>query len=85
MGAALQMRRLSPVRAGWVNQGLFIIFILGYISMVTASMIGTRRQSAMARELEQIRLMNKKNHQAERQLQEEEEKKRWRRRKRKKK
>lgn len=69
------MKRLSPYGAVRANHYLLIIFLLSCNLTFTASMIGTRRQSAMARELEQIRLLNKKNHQAERQLQEEEEKK----------
>jgi hypothetical protein len=41
---------------------------------LTLTMMGTRRQTGMAKELDEIRQLNKKNHQAERQQQEAEEK-----------
>ena len=55
---------------------LLLIFLEGRIIPTTfmLTMMGTRRQTEMAKELDEIRLLNKKNHQAERQQQEAEEK-----------
>ena len=55
---------------------LLLIFLEGRIipTTVMLTMMGTRRQTELAKELDEIRLLNKKNHQAERQQQEAEEK-----------
>ena len=55
---------------------LLILFSYTIVSIAQLTMMGTcssRRATAMSRELEEIRLMNKKNHQAELQLQEDKE------------
>ena len=55
---------------------LLILFSCTIVSTAQLTMMGTRSSggaTAMFRELKEIRLMNKKNHHAERQLQENEE------------
>jgi hypothetical protein len=65
-----------PMTAISLTLILLLIFLEGRIIPTTfmLTMMGTRRQTEMAKELDEICLLNKKNHQAERQQQEAEEK-----------